>query len=85
MGACQPERVISDILQLRIPDHNGTVFFITFRESAYEDITIEYEAASPADRAAIVAKLDYILNLNHAGDRVVRPEPKRAVGSADST
>lgn len=73
----QPERVISDIMQLRIPDKNGTVFFITYRESAFENITIEYEAQTAGDRAAIISKLEYILNLNHVGDRVVRPASKR--------
>lgn len=56
------ERLLADILKVEYVE-DDKVFFITYRESAVEEVTLEYEAKSEADRAAIVYKLEFILSL----------------------
>lgn len=73
----RPERLMSDVMQLRIDDLEGKVFFITYRDGG-ENITTEYEAKTAADRRAIVSKLEYILSKDGNGHRVVKPTSKVA-------
>ena len=63
--------MIADVVRVEYWEH-GKEFFITFRESAVEDVTVEYEARSESDRAAIVNKLEFILGLEDKARLVVK-------------
>lgn len=54
---------MSDIIAVDIPDVGGKQFFITYKESAVENVTVEYEAMTGQDRNLIVYKLEFILGL----------------------
>jgi hypothetical protein len=60
--AVQAERLLADIVKVEYVEEDK-VFFITYRESAVEEVTLEYEAKTLEDRAAIVYKLEFILSL----------------------
>lgn len=66
------ERLIVDIKAVEVPDTTGKVFYITYRESAVEDVRLEYEAKSAYERAEIIYKLEYILALEDRAHIVVK-------------